>query len=90
MVKDLIYIEEFRRGDTKGYMVYYENGVHIGEFYMEIDGYWVFEQKHENSGYWNAHVLRGIADKLDELNAPYEDEVIKYFESKRNETVQKL
>lgn len=38
------------------YKVYWENGVHIGEYTMMEDGYYVFFPL-EKYGYWNEHSL---------------------------------
>lgn len=51
------------------YEVYFHKQ-HLGYFYTEIDGFWVFMAL-SNRGYWNEFSLRMIADKLEEMNKPY-------------------
>lgn len=53
------------------YDVIHENGVKFGELYMEVDGYYVWDSL-GGRGYLEAHVLRNIADKLDELNKDWD------------------
>lgn len=60
------------------YNVLWENGKHLGYFRLDVDGYYYFEEL-PNGGYWSAHSLRHIANKLDEINKPYDDEVNQYF-----------
>ena len=52
------------------YEVYFRKQ-HLGYFYTEVDGFWVFWAKQQ--GYWNEFSLRMIADKLEEMNKPYND-----------------
>jgi hypothetical protein len=51
------------------YEVYFQKQ-HLGYFYTEIDGFWVFKVKQQ--GYWNEFSLRMIADKLEEMNKFYD------------------
>lgn len=63
-----------------GYIVRYkENGIKLGEILPKEDGYFDFWPD-LNGGYWPSYMLRTIADKIDELNKPWNDEVNKYFE----------
>lgn len=57
-----------------GYYVEYYNGVHIGEFEKDVDGYYYYWPT-QRAGHWSAHVMRAIADKLDELNKPWNDKI---------------
>jgi hypothetical protein len=54
---------------------------HLGYFYTEIDGFWVFSV--EQQGYWNEFSLRMIADKLEEMNKPYNEEIELHFENQK-------
>lgn len=63
------------------YEVYF-NGQHLGYFYLEVDGFYVFVPK-DDIGYWNEFNLRMIADKLEELNKKHNEEIELYF--KHNE-----
>lgn len=61
-----------------GYDVFYENGVLLGILYREVDGYFVF-QPEPGGGAWSGHVLQAIADKIEELNKPWDLEIQEYF-----------
>lgn len=64
------------------YNVYYKNQKLLGYFRLDIDGYYYFEDM-PNSGNWSSYALRQIADKLDEINKPYDDKVNEYFENEK-------
>lgn len=53
------------------FSVHHENGVKVGELYMEVDGYFVYWPS-ENKGFIEAWFLHAIADKLDEMNAEWD------------------
>lgn len=57
------------------------NGVKVGEILRDYDGYWYFWPE-MRCGYWMAPHMRWIADKIDELDAPYEAELKAYFDGK--------
>ena len=59
----------------------YTNGICMGEIYMEVDGYYVFEPA-LNGGFWDGWVLAEIAETLEEMNAPYEKHLEEYFAKK--------
>lgn len=59
------------------YTVYYTNGTNIGTFEPAEDGYLYFGINPDGSGYWNANILRLIADKLDEMNKKWDEQVKK-------------
>lgn len=61
---------------------YAENDKHLGELYQEVDGYYVFAP--DGQGGWDSRGMRTIANKLDELNEPYDAEVNAYFEQLAN------
>lgn len=63
--------------------VFYSNGIFMGELYMEVDGFYVYEPV-LRGGFWEAYVLREIADKLDELNKPWQQNIDDYFSKKEN------
>jgi hypothetical protein len=60
--------------------LYFEDRVHIGNVYQEVDGFYVFDPKREG-GVWQAHSLREIADILDNLNKPWEEHIENFFKS---------
>ena len=52
------------------------NGVNIGTLEMELDGFYNFYiDEKRKTGYLPAQILREIADKLDEINAPWEKQL---------------
>lgn len=59
---------------TNTYKVRAYNDAEMGEFYQEIDGYYVFDPILK-SGYWPSEMLRAIADELDNLNKEWNEEV---------------
>jgi hypothetical protein len=57
-----------------GYRVEWENGVYIGDILMKEDGFYDFWPI-QHGGYWPSYILRVIADKLDEINKPWQDQI---------------
>ena len=55
----------------------YPNFVEIGHAYVEVDGYYGFVFKEGSAGFWDANVLRMIAERLDELNEEWDKKVTK-------------
>ena len=49
---------------------------YLGMMYIEIDGFYVF-QFSEAQGCWAGWVLRSLAEKIEELNQPYIERLIK-------------
>lgn len=56
------------------YDVFFYNGKKLGQFYMEVDGYYVFLPEN-NSGYFNEYSLKLIINKLTELNKEWDNHV---------------
>lgn len=48
----------------------------IGELIKDVDGYFYFWPE-DNNGAWASHNLRELADKLDELNKEWDEQVTK-------------
>lgn len=69
---DLVYLVKAERNT---YRVYFENGVFMGDVVQSEDGFYNFWPESSTGGYWASHVLRAIADKLDELNKPWQDQI---------------
>ena len=69
----------FIKEDSK-YKVYYKNGVLLGEVISGDDGFFAFWPE-LRGGFWEAHVLRAIADNLDKINAPWEKQIEAYFDN---------
>lgn len=53
----------------------------VGELIMDVDGYFYFWPS--NDGCWSSHIMRSIANKLDDINKPWNDEVTEYFEKEK-------
>jgi hypothetical protein len=63
-VKRIVYLEDTR--------LYSGDGVYLGEVFALEDGFKYFWPEAKSShGAWSAHILRAIADLLDEMNAPW-------------------
>lgn len=70
------------RLEEKTGKLYFENGVYLGEILMKEDGFYDFYPELKG-GYWDSALLHEIANLLDKMNAPWEEEINRYFE-KRN------
>jgi len=57
----------------------------IGQFIQDVDGCYYFEQE-EVRGLWAAHTLKAIADKLTEINKPWEDKIAEEFASDKKQS----
>lgn len=53
------------------------NGVKAGEILMGDDGFYQFWPDTSRAGYWPSYAMRGIADKVDSLNAAWEKQIEK-------------
>lgn len=58
-----------------------ETGKEIGLFYLDCDGSYYFES---GLGMHSSYNLRQIADLLDEINKPFEQETIEFFKNIEN------
>lgn len=65
-------------------ITFWFNKVFLGYAYIEVDGFYQYQFPKENTGVWSAWVLREIANILDALNKPYEEQIEEYFKSKRS------
>lgn len=55
---------------------FFENGKYLGYAYREVDGYYVFQSSlSQRYGFWTSYSLRMIADKLDELNKEWDEQL---------------
>jgi hypothetical protein len=62
------------------YKIYHgSNRKYLGKFIMDVDGFYYYWPCEKLTGSWSSYSLRGIADKLDELNKEYEENVKEYF-----------
>ena len=65
--------------NEKVYKVITSNDLNIGTFELDVDGFWHFWNTDYIAGSWSSYSLRLIADKLDEINKPFEKELELYF-----------
>ena len=61
--------------DSSYYM--YFNKIYLGDVIQDESGFYNFFFSNDNKGYWTSHSLRLIAEKLDELNKEWNDEILK-------------
>lgn len=54
-----------------------KNNLLIGELIMDVDGYFYFWPA--NDGCWSAYLLHSIANKLDEVNKKWDDQIHEHF-----------
>lgn len=66
---------------NKSYSVLTDSGKTLGNFQLDIDGFYYFYEDSQLTGCWGAWELRRIADLLDEVNKPYRDELSEYFKN---------
>lgn len=69
---------KYEKKDDNQFIVYYENGARLGEILREVDGYFYFFPE-PMGGFWQSHGMREIADKMDEMNKPWDQEIDLYF-----------
>jgi hypothetical protein len=58
----------------RGSDLFASNGVKIGQILAKEDGYYDFWPE-LGGGYWPAYLLRAIADMLDTMNKPWDDQI---------------
>jgi len=68
----LTYTTETSNSGERYYKVHYINGVYLGDFIRDVDGYYKFFSE-MGGGYWAGYVLRAIADIEDEINKEWDD-----------------
>ena len=61
------------------------NVKYLGRFVKDVDGFFYYWGDESLSGSWSSYQLRAIADKLDEINKPYEEVVDEYFDQERRD-----
>lgn len=59
---------------SSSYEIFFENGVKIGALIMCEDGYYNFFPE-LRGGYWTSYIMREIADKVDEINKPWDEKI---------------
>ncbi len=68
----------YQETSPHAYTVLFDNGVKLGEILRDHDGFFYFWSE-LRGGFWEAYILRDIADKCDELNAPYQRQIDEFF-----------
>ncbi len=53
----------------------------VGELIMDVDGYFYFWPS--NDGCWSSHIMRSIANKLDDINKQWNDNITEYFDKEK-------
>lgn len=66
------------------YKVEWDNGVHIGDFEKNVDGFFYWWPVKGKDGSWSSEFLRLIVEKLEELNKKWEEEINNYFKNEQN------
>ena len=61
------------------YKAFTPNNKYLGTFELDESGFYSYWQDKSLNGAWSAYQLRAIADKLDEVNKPFEKELELYF-----------
>ena len=64
------------------YWAVFQNNAVFGEIYKEVDGYFYFQPNNKLTGCVPAHILREVADKMDELNKSWNEQIDDYFDKK--------
>jgi hypothetical protein len=62
------------------YQMFWNDSIEIGRAIIDVDGFYYFLPNQNGGGLWQSHVLKAIADKLDELNREINESINKYFE----------
>lgn len=67
---------KYTKIDNTKWEVHYKNGVWLGDLLMKEDGFFDWWLPEPNrGGCWPSHILRSIADKLDEINKDWEEQI---------------
>ena len=73
---------ELKKNENSSTLDVYVGTQKVGQFYLESDGFWVFNST--GTGYWNEYSLRLIADSLEELNKSWNEQLDAYFKTEEN------
>lgn len=68
---------KYEQADSEMIKVLTPNNTVVGYFIVDVDGYFYFWPS--NEGCWSSHMMRSIADKLDEVNKKWDDHINEYF-----------
>ena len=67
------------------FKVFTDTGILLGEFIMDCDGFRYYKREETLCGVESSYKFRLVADKLDEVNKPYNDVIDKYFNKERED-----
>ena len=67
----------YEQADSEMIKVLTPNNKVVGYLIVDVDGYFYFWPS--NEGCWSAHMMRTIANKLDEVNKKWDDQIHEYF-----------
>lgn len=70
--------------DGRNYKMVWNESIEIGQAIIDVDGFYYFLPNTNNGGLWQSHVLKAIAEKLDDLNKEWNEHISKYFEETAN------
>lgn len=76
---------KLEKTDGSNYFLSTKNGKEIGHFILDIDGSYYFVMLENCSAYWAAHTLKEVAKLLDDVNEPFNKQVIDFFEQERRD-----
>ncbi len=65
--------------------IHYTNGAYLGDAERDVDGMYYLWMLPPEHGSHTSHSLRWLADKLDELNEPYQKELDAYFSKEQSD-----
>ena len=68
---------EANKTSSGAYQLRFSNGALMGTAEQEVDGYYYFYPDQTKRGFWAPFILRAIADKVDEINKPWNDMIEK-------------
>jgi hypothetical protein len=70
--------------EGRDYKMVWNEVIELGEAALDIDGFYYFLPNKNNGGLWHSHVLKAIAEKLDDLNKEWDENISKYFDEAAN------
>jgi hypothetical protein len=76
----IVDFREMKRQKAPSWYVAYFRTVRLGDIDTNEDGHYHYWPE-LRGGYWDAPIMRAIADKLDELNKPIEEEEDTFFKA---------
>lgn len=81
-------LEYISKGQCKVYFRSDYIDAYVGDFVLDVDGYFYFFSKEDTRGGWVSWQLRMLSEKLDELNKPWDDQINEYFKGDEGQVTQ--